>query len=140
LKDLSKPQLRLLAGCASQVRFEPGQVIFEEGEEANHFYLVRHGKVALITHAAQRGEILIQTVDEGDVLGWSWIVPPYRWCFDAQAKTLTRAIAFDGKCLRAKCEKNHQLGYELLKRFSCVIADRLRAARMQLMDVYGEAR
>jgi len=136
-QDLEPRYLQLIAGCASNVRFEAGQFIFHEGEEANHFYLIRHGRVALEIVTSERGSITIQTLGEGDVLGWSWLFPPYRWHFDARATTLTRAIALDGKCLRTKCEDDHDLGYELVKRFAHVIMQRLQATRLQLLDVYG---
>jgi hypothetical protein len=84
--------------------------------------------------------VTIHTRHEGEVLGWSWMVPPYRWHFDARASETTRAIAMDGKCLRTKCDEDHDLGYEIMKRFSLVIAERLEATRLQLMDIYGNAK
>jgi len=126
----------LLVGCASNVRFDAGQFILREGEEANKFYLIRQGQVALEIYAPERGSINIQTLSAGEILGWSWLVPPYRWRFDARAVELTRALALDGKCLREKCERDHSLGYELLKRFSQVMVDHLTAARLQLINVY----
>jgi CRP-like cAMP-binding protein len=99
--------------------------------------MIRQGKVAIQIQAAERGPITVQTLGEGDVLGWSWLIPPYRWRFDARATELTRAIALDGKCLRTKSEEDHNLGYELLRRFSSIIVQRLEAARLQLLDVYG---
>jgi len=128
--------LKLLAGCASNVRFNAGEFVLREGEEAHQFYLIRHGKVALEVFAPERGSITIQTLGEGEVLGWSWLVPPYRWRFDARAIELTRAIALDGKCLREKSEKDCCLGYELLKRFSQVMVEHLQATRFQLLNVY----
>jgi len=136
LKGLESQYIKLLVGCASNVRFNAGQYIFREGEEADQFYMIRQGKVALEIHAAERGPIIVQTIGEGDVLGWSWLIPPYRWRFDARAMELTRAIALDGKCLREKSEEDHSLGYELLKRFSSIIIERLEATRLQLLDVY----
>jgi len=136
LKGLESQYIKLLVGCASNVRFNAGQYVFREGEEANQFYMIRQGKVALEIHAAERGPITVQTIGEGDVLGWSWLIPPYRWRFDARAMELTRAIALDGKCLRDKSEEDHSLGYELLKRFSNIIVERLEATRLQLLDVY----
>ena len=135
-EGLDTRYLHLLVGCASNVRFDAGQYIFREGEEANQFYLIRHGKVGVEIHAAERGSITIQTLGEGEVLGWSWLVPPYQWQFDARALELTRAIALDGKCLRTKSEEDHDLGYELLKRFVHVVEDRLQAARLQLLNIY----
>ena len=137
LKGLDPHHLKIIVGCASNVRFDAGQYILREGEEANNFYIIRHGIVAVELFAAERGTITIQTIGEGEILGWSWLIPPYRWRFDAKAVELTRAIALDGKCLRNKCEQDHDLGYELLKRFVHIITSRLDATRLQLLDVYG---
>jgi CRP-like cAMP-binding protein len=136
-KDMEPRYLQLLVSCAANVRFDAGQLILEQGEEANHFYLIRQGRVAVELHTPERGAITVQTVGEGDVLGWSWLSPPYQWRFDARAVTLTRALALDGTCLRTKCEEDHDLGYVLLKRFAQIITQRLEAARLQLLDVYG---
>ena len=136
LKRLKPDYLKILVGCASNVRFNAGQHLFREGEEANQFYMIRPGKVAVEVRAAELGPITVQTVGEGDVLGWSWLIPPYRWRFDARALELTRAIALDGICLRTKSEEDHDLGYELLKRFSNIIVERLEATRLQLLDIY----
>ncbi len=119
------------------MRFAAGAYLFREGEDANHFYLVRRGRVALEVSAPQRKPIVVDTVEEGDILGWSWLVPPYRWRFSARAVDTTIAIALDGTCLRAKCEENHDLGYELLKRFALVMVRRLEHTRLQLLDVYS---
>ncbi len=135
-KDLAEHHLDLLTGCASNVRFQPGDFIFREGEEANHFYLLRGGKVSIEIFAPQRGPITIETLGEGDILGWSWLIPPYTWRFDAKALNVTRALALDAVCLRSKCEQDHELGYELFKRFAHVIEQRLQATRLQLLDVY----
>jgi CRP/FNR family transcriptional regulator, cyclic AMP receptor protein len=138
LRDMQPSQIQLITGCAANVRFDAGEYLFREGAEANHFWVIRHGQVAIQIFGAQRGALSIQTVGAGDILGWSWLVPPYRWHFSAQATELTRAIALDGKCLRMKCEEDHELGYELLKRFSTVMAERLDATRLQLLDVYAD--
>jgi len=136
-KNLDKSYLELIVGCASNVRFDAGQFIFREGEEANQFYIVRQGKVVIESSAPGREPISLQTFSDGDILGWSWLVPPYHWQFDAQAVELTRAITFDGKCLRNKCQEDHNFGYELLNRLVPVLGKGLEAARMQLLDVYG---
>jgi len=139
-KGLEEPYLQLLVGCASNVRFNAGEVVFREGEEANRFYLIRQGKVAVEMFAPSRGPIILQTLGEGEVLGWSWLVAPYRWRFDGRAVELTRAIALDGECLRGKCEEDHDLGYELMKRVSLVMEKLVQATRLQLADVYGGSR
>ena len=137
LKGLDPRHLNIIVGCASNVRFDAEQYILREGEEATNFYIIHHGKVALEIFTSDRGPITIQTIGEGDVLGWSWLIPPYQWHYDARAIEPTSAIALDAKCLRIKCEEDHDLGYELLKRFTRVITQRLEATRLQLLDVYG---
>ncbi|MBZ0304186.1 MAG: cyclic nucleotide-binding domain-containing protein [Anaerolineae bacterium] len=136
-KDLEPQYLELIAGCGKNVRFDAGQYIFHEGESANEFYVIRYGQVALEAHDHRRGQVTLQTLHEGDVLGWSWLIPPYRWHYNARPLTLVRAIALDATCLRTKCDEDHHLGYELLKRFATVIVDRLDATRLQVLDVYG---
>lgn len=136
-KGLEKRYLELVSGCASNVRFDAGQFVFRQGEEANHMFILRHGKVAVEVSSPGRELIVVQTLGEGDILGWSWLVPPYQWHFDAQAVELTRAIMLDGKCLRKKCDADHSLGYEFFNRLFPIVASRLNATQMQLMDVYG---
>lgn len=135
-KDLDKKYLALVTGCASNVRFEAGKFIFREGEEAHQFYLIRQGKVSVEIFTPNRGHITLETLDEGHILGWSWLIPPYQWHFDARALEPTRAIALDGKCLRKKCEEDHDFGYEFVKRFSHIMEQRLSSARIQLLDLY----
>ena len=134
--DLDKKYITLVTGCASNVRFDGGKFIFREGEEAHQFYLIRQGKVAIEIFTPDRGHIVIETLDEGNILGWSWLIPPYQWHFDARALEATRAIALDGKCLRKKCEEDHDFGYEFLKRFAHIMEQRLAASRIQLLDLY----
>ena len=136
-KGMQPEYIQFLAGCASNVTFNAGDMVFREGENADHFYIIRHGVIAIEAHDHRRGAISIQTVVENDVLGWSWLFPPYRWHYDARAMTLVRATAFDGKCLRDKCETDHSLGYDLMKRFARIMMERLQATRMQVMDIYG---
>lgn len=138
LKDLAPRHHKLIVGCASNVRFDAGAYIFREGEEADRFYLIRRGKVGLEVFAPGRGPVVVQTITDGEILGWAWLVPPFLWHFDARAIETTRAIALDGKCLRGKCDEDLELGYELLKRVSHVMEESLKATRLQLLDVFGE--
>jgi len=138
LKGLDPKYIQLITGCASNIRFDAGQIIIREGEEADQFYIIRQGKVALQIYTPTHGSIIIDTLTDGDILGWSWLIPPYQWRFDAVAIELTRAIALDGKCLRNKCEADHNLGYELLKRFSSIVDERLESTRLRLLDVYDK--
>ncbi len=136
-EGLESGYMSLLVGCASNVRFEAGRHILREGEEAHEFYLIRQGRVSIEIVAPQRKPIVVDSIGEGERLGWSWLLPPYTWKFHARAIEATRAIALDGKCLRNKCEQNHDLGYELLKRFAQIMNRRLDATRLQLLDVYA---
>ena len=140
LEGMTDRHIGVLVGCASNVVFKPDEFIIREGQPADKFYFIREGLVKIESHAAQAGSVTIHTRTEGEVLGWSWMVPPYRWHFDARATEMTRALAMDGKCLRTKCEADHDLGYEIMKRFALIIAERLEATRLQLMDIYGNTR
>ena len=128
---------QVIVGCAANENFAAGEYIFREEETADKFYLLRHGSVALEIHVPGREPLVVGTLHEGDILGWSWLIPPYRWMLDARALQLTRAIGLDAKCLRGKMEHDHHLGYELYRRFMPVIAKRLQAGRLQLIDMYG---
>lgn len=127
----------LLCGCASNAAFQAGQHLFHQGEAADRLYLIRHGRVALEATAPGRGAVAFQTLAPGEIVGVSWLVPPYRWSYDARAVEPTRAIAMDAACLRGKIEEDHDLGYELMKRFVPVLVERLQGTRMQILDVYG---
>ena len=138
-EGLTPDELALIAGCGSNVRFREGDLLFREGDDASTFYLVRHGSVALEMFVPGRGPVTIETLDAGEVVGWSWLFPPHRWHFDARALSLVRATSFDGACLRGKCEGDPRLGYDLMSRFAQVMIDRLQWTRLRLLDVYGYA-
>ena len=139
IHDLDDRLVQIIQSCAKNVSFSEGEYLFHEGESATTFYLIRTGRVAIEVHAGERGPVRIQTTGPGEVLGWSWLIHPYRWHFDACATDDVRAFALDGKCLRTKCESDHDLGYEILKRLALVLENRLQATRLQLLDVYGSA-
>lgn len=134
---LSPHDIELVAGCARNHQFGAEQYLFREGEPANEFFLIRAGKVALEIAAPGRAPIVFATLGHGDIVGASWLVAPYRWMFDARATELTRAIGIDAACLRRKCELDHHLGYEMMKRFLPVFVKRLHDTRLQILDVYG---
>jgi len=137
-KGLDKRYIELIADHTSAVTFNPDDLIFREGDEANEFYLILEGKVSLeIAMSPDRDPITIQNIGDGEVLGWAWLFPPHRRHFDARAITSTKAIAVDGKFLRTRCEKDHHLGYELMKRFAILIEERLMAVRLQNPDMYA---
>ena len=134
---LDKEALTLLAGCAANRRFKAGEYLYRHGDPAETFFLIRRGRVAIEAHDHSRGPIVIETVDEGEVLGWSWLVPPHRWMFDAQALDSTSVVVFDGTCLRGKCDDDPRLGYAILQRVAAVMYARLEGARVRLLDLYG---
>lgn len=137
MEGLNAETVALVAGCAGNVRFAAGEYLFREGGEADSFYLVRQGTVALEMHVPGRESVVFLTLKEGEMLGISWLFPPYRWSYDARAVELTRAFRFDARCLREKCELDNSVGYQLMKRFVPPLMERLQAARVQSADLYG---
>jgi CRP-like cAMP-binding protein len=137
LRDLKPAHLRLLADSAMRVRFEKDELIFREGDPANRFYLIEQGRVSLESHRRDEAPVALQVIGRGEVLGWSWLFPPYYWQFDARALEPTIAIFFYGTRLREQCEQDHAFGYEMLKRMTQVVIHRLQAARKQLLSKHG---
>ena len=140
MTGLSPASLDLIVGCARNVAFEPGGLLCVEGESADTFYLLRRGRVSVAIHAPGRGSIVIETVGPGDVVGWSWLVPPFRWTFDARALERVGCVAIDGACLRDKARTDPSLGFELLSKVSETLLARLQATRLRLLDLYGDHR
>ncbi|MDA8231001.1 MAG: cyclic nucleotide-binding domain-containing protein [Magnetospirillum sp.] len=136
-KGIDSTLRSLLVGCAANERFEPGDFLVREGRPADKFYLLRAGQVAVEVDVPGKAPIVLETIGEGEVLGWSWVIEPYVSTFDARAMTLVRAVSFDGACLRRKMAGDPALGYEVLRRFLPVIGHRLATARLQLLDLYG---
>ena len=137
LEGLGPEALTLLAGCASNVHFDEGANLIRRGDPADAFYVIRHGTVVLETYSPGRGPVTIETLESGEVLGWSWLFSPYRWHLDARALTPVHATAFDAACLRTKCERDPAFGYELISRLAQVLIERLQWTRLRLLDVYG---
>jgi CRP/FNR family cyclic AMP-dependent transcriptional regulator len=129
--------LGLIAGCGANEQASAGSYLFREDQPAERFFLIRSGTVALEVDAPGRGALVIETLGAGEVVGWSWLFAPYRWRFDGRAIEPVRLVAFDGVCLRGKCDADHELGYELMRRFASTVVERLQATRLQLLDVYA---
>ena len=135
-----KPEhLAVLTDGAKAVPFKVGDVLFRKGEPANQFYLIESGKIALEAHEPADGTILVQTLGAGDVLGWSWLFPPFSWNFQARAIEPTSAIVLSGAHLLVTAEGNHDFGYELMKRVAQVVIHRLQATRKQLLAIQVES-
>lgn len=133
---VSEAHLKAIGPCVQSLAIPAGAFLGREGEVANALYLIQSGHVALEVNTPDRGAIAIQTVGPGQIVGWSWFVPPYRWQFDAQATEPVRVIVLDARCVIGKCEQDHELGYHFFKRLAEIIAGRLAATRLQLLDVY----
>lgn len=137
--DMQAEYVDLIAGCGRNIVFKPDEWLAREGDMADEFYVIRAGRVAIEAEFPGRGWVTLQTVDAGEIVGWSWVFPPYKWTFDLRARETVHVVALDGKCLRTKCQADKAMGYELMQRFSRIMAERLRAARLQMMDIYGDA-
>ena len=136
-EGMADEHLELIAGCAQNRTFADGEYLMREGDAANAFFVIRRGRVAMEIFVPQRGAVTIETIDDGDLLGWSWLVPPFKSHLDARALGDVHTIAFDATCLRGKSNEDAALGYELLRRFIPVIVERLQATRVRMLDVYG---
>jgi CRP/FNR family cyclic AMP-dependent transcriptional regulator len=131
---LKPAHIQALQANAMRMTYEAGGFIFREGDPANRFYLIETGKVSLESHRQDEAPRRIDTIGAGDVLGWSWLFPPYYWHFDARAIEPTTAIFFYGTRLREHCEEDHEFGFELMKRVTAVVIKRLQSTRKQLLD------
>jgi CRP/FNR family cyclic AMP-dependent transcriptional regulator len=138
--DLDDSAIAQLAGCALNEHVKAGEYLFREGGSAEHFYVVIHGRISLEVFSPGSGPIIIDSVGEGEVLDWPWLIPPHRWLFDARASESTSVVAVDSACLRGKCEADPQLGYEFVQRVAKVMFHRLQATRLRLLDLYGSPR
>jgi CRP-like cAMP-binding protein len=137
---MSDDHLETMAGCGKLVHFKPGEFLLREGEEADMFYLIREGDIGIESDIPAAGAASIARVGAGGITGYSWLFPPHRNGFDSIALTNVSAVALNGACLRDKAEADHELGYQLMKRFAQVMLDRLQATRLQMLDVYSNGR
>ena len=137
---LSPSHLDVIAACARARSVREGMVLFHEGDDATALYAIDGGSVAVQVHIPHRRPITLETLGPGEILGWSWLFPPYRTRFGAVALTAVELLVIDARTLRARLDEDAALGYALLQRFSRVIAERLEATRLQLLDVYGNQR
>ncbi len=134
-KGLAPQYLNLLGEVAMLKEFPADEVIFREGDPANRFYVILDGEVALESSRRDANPIRLQTIGAQDVLGWSWLFPPYYWHFDARALQPTKAVFFYGTWLRENCERDHDFGYELIKRVSAVVIARLQTVRKRVVEL-----
>ncbi|MEM2856874.1 MAG: cyclic nucleotide-binding domain-containing protein [Candidatus Nitrosocaldaceae archaeon] len=124
-----------IANYSTLTIFKEGEIIFREGDKADSIYFITHGRVALELSTAHKGKIIIQTIGKDEVLGISWLFPPYKWHFDARAIELTRAIKVDANLMIKNCEEDNRLGYVIMKGLASIIMKRLQAVRIQLLEM-----
>ncbi len=136
-RNFSAEERRTVAACGTLRHFKASHYLAHEGDAAQAFYLIRQGVASIEFHQPQYGGLILQTLKAGDVVGWSWLFPPYFWTSDIKAMSDLSVIAFDGLCLREKCERDHDLGYRLMKDFARIMTQRLQDTRLQLLDLYG---
>ena len=131
--------LQFLCECSSTHEIKTGQILFQQGESADKFYVVRTGRISLQMPAIMGPVLEIQTVDNDQVLGWSWLIAPYKWNFQTIAEEDTELLQFDGAAILARCEQEPQFGFELLKKFAALMSVGLTAARQKMMDEWNPA-
>ena len=139
LRGMSHEHLSVLAEAARDVTFPAKGRLFEDGGNATRFWLIRSGHVWLDLHVPGEGPVVIETIGIGELLGWSWMFPPYRWAFGAVAATAVEAFEFDAPMVRERCAADHELGYELNQRLNQVLARRLQATRIRLIERSGHS-
>ena len=136
-QGMTPQHLAAVAACGRSVQFKADDFLCREVEEALEFYVILSGSVSVEIFSSRRGPLTMSTVDEGEVLGWLWLDKPFHWHLDARARQVTRAVALNVKDLMVKCEADHDLGYELMKRYAHHLAVQFRVTKLQLVDMYG---
>lgn len=134
---LSTGLISFLAGCASGRQIKSGQVLFSLGERADRFYLILSGSIRVEIAAIMGPALKVQSLGSGQILGWSWLIPPHKWSFQARAEAQSNLLEFDGQKVLARCDEDPKVGYELLKRFASLMSERLEAPR-QIMTSGGD--
>ncbi len=137
---LTAAQLELVATTGWEVMFPAGATIFTEGKDASGCWLIQAGHVALGTQVPGRGQVVVQTLAPGDLLGWSWLVPPHYWHFTATTATGVTAVEFDTDRLRGLADADPDLGYPLALGLFDVVVARLQHTRSRLLDLYRNPR
>jgi CRP-like cAMP-binding protein len=132
---MKSSHLAVLAECAKEAVFATDEILFREGDPANQFYLIESGRIIVETHEPANPTITVQELGGGEVLGWSWLFPPFAWHFQAHAAEPTKVIALNGGRLLNTAERDHDFGYELMKRVAQVVIHRLQTSRKQLLEL-----
>jgi len=134
LRGLPDEQLAKIAAVCTHVAVPARHRLFEEGETADRFWLIDAGQVTLDATIPGRGRLIIETLGRGDIVGLSWLLPPYQWGFGAITAQPMQAFEFDARAVRAACEGDPALGYEFTRRFCAAVVRRLQATRARLLE------
>ena len=137
--EFSDDDLKFLCECSSMREIKKGQILFLQGEHADRFYVIRKGRISLQMPAIMGPTLEIQSVDEGQILGWSWLISPYQWNFQTKAEEDSELLQFDGTAILARCEQEPKFGYELLKKFAALMSVGLNAPRQKMMNEWTPA-
>jgi CRP-like cAMP-binding protein len=137
LAGLTDWQLECLARSAQRSIIHAGNRVFREGEPADRLWLILDGRIVVDTRLPDRGDVTIDVLGPGDVLGWSWLFPPYRWHFGAVARETTLTIELDGPRIRELCQRDPALGYQFISSLFQIVTNRLQSTRRRLIDEYG---
>ncbi len=136
-KGMTPDHLKAVAACGRWEQFKAGDFLCRESEEAQVFFVILSGSVSVEIFSARRGPLTTTTVEDGEVLGWMWFDKPLHWHLDARARQVTRVVALEVRPLIRKCEEDHDLGYEIMKRYAHYLAVQFRVTKLQLVDMYG---
>lgn len=136
---LDPAHTEILAGHAEEKIFAGGDMLFRQEDPAEHFYILLAGSIQVEVPSIMGPALVVQTLGADEILGWSWLIPPYKWTFEAKADHESKVLVFDGKALLAHCESDHNFGYALMKRFAGLMSQRLHAARLKMMDSWAPA-
>ena len=139
LADLPAPERRFFEAAASPQAFSASEVLFDEGGDADVFHIIETGRVALEIVSPGRAPIVVQTLGEGELVGISWLLPPYRWQWTARALVDTDTAAFDAAAVRKECELDKELSLRVYRAVAAETARRLHHTRLQLLDLYETA-
>lgn len=137
LTALPPPQRQRLMTLAREVSFPEDTRIFEAGGTADRFWVIRSGAVSLDQQVTSVQRVTVASLGAGDLLGWSWLFPPYRWDFGAEAFSPVRAYEFEARAVLKLCEEEPALGLSLVRIVAEILAHRLEATRGRLMEQYG---
>lgn len=138
LNGMPEKYIPMIADCAELKSFAEGDYLLRQNQPAQYFYLLLQGHVSLRTHIPPKGIIPVETLGPSAALGWSWLVAPYKWYFDAIAVDAAETILVHTPCILGKIENDKEFGFEMYQRFTEVIVNRLQGTRMQLMDIYAK--